>query len=119
MEDNPGLATRLERALFDDHFEVLLVSGDALPVSVLESQYAAFESAGLVVIYSCAALAPEAKRKLGAWRRTDSSIFPAQNRLGIKPTTCRRLWRSFNRSARIRETEFETKGTSPDFGRVL
>ena len=66
MEDNPGLATRLERALFDDHFEVLLVSGDALPVSVLESQYAAFESAGLVVIYSCDALPPEAKRKLSA-----------------------------------------------------
>jgi sulfate adenylyltransferase subunit 1 len=66
VEDNPAFATRLERALFDDHFEVLHVSGDALPVSVLESQYAAFESAGLVVIYSCAALAPEAKRKLVA-----------------------------------------------------
>jgi bifunctional enzyme CysN/CysC/sulfate adenylyltransferase subunit 1 len=66
VEDNPALAARLERALFDDHFEVLLVSGDALPVSVLENQYAAFESAGLVVIYSCAAVAPEAKRKLGA-----------------------------------------------------
>jgi len=66
VENNPGLATRLERALFDDHFEVLLVSGDALPVSVLESQYASFESAGLVVIYSCAALTSETKRKLGA-----------------------------------------------------
>jgi hypothetical protein len=66
VEDYPALATRLERALFDDHFEVLLVSGDALPVSSLESQYAVFESAGIVVIYSCAALAPEAKRKLGA-----------------------------------------------------
>jgi sulfate adenylyltransferase large subunit len=66
MEDNPALATRLERALFDDHFEVLHVSGDALPVSTLESQYAAFESAGLVVIYSCDALSPETKHKLGA-----------------------------------------------------
>jgi sulfate adenylyltransferase subunit 1 len=66
VEDNPGLAARLERALFDDHFEVLLVSGATLPISVLESQYAAFESAGLVVIYSCDALAPEAKRKLAA-----------------------------------------------------
>ncbi len=66
VEDNPELAARLERALFDDHFEVLLVSGDALPVSVLESQYAAFESAGLVVIYACAALSMEARRKLGA-----------------------------------------------------
>jgi sulfate adenylyltransferase subunit 1 len=65
VEDNPALAARLERALFDDHFEVLLVSGDALPVSILESQYAVLESAGIVVIYSCRALAPEAKRKLG------------------------------------------------------
>jgi sulfate adenylyltransferase large subunit len=66
VEENSALANRLERALFDDHFEVLLVSGDALPISILESQYDAFESAGLVVIYSCTALAPEAKRKLVA-----------------------------------------------------
>ena len=66
VEDDPALAARLERALFDEHFEVLLVSGDALPVSVLESQYGAFESAGLVVIYASVALAAEAKRKLGA-----------------------------------------------------
>src|SRR6202140_3065094 len=38
VENNPGLATRLERALFDDRFEVLLVSGDALGVSNLEKQ---------------------------------------------------------------------------------
>jgi sulfate adenylyltransferase large subunit len=63
VEDNPALASRLERALFDDHFEVLLVSGDALPVSALENQYAVFESAGLVVIYASATLAPELKRK--------------------------------------------------------
>ena len=66
VENNPGLATSLERALFDDHFEVLLIRGDALPVSVLETQYAAFESAGLVVIYSIDAVSPEAKRGLGA-----------------------------------------------------
>jgi sulfate adenylyltransferase subunit 1 len=67
VEDNPELATALERALFDDHFEVLLVNGDALPVSVLEGQYAAFESAGLIVIYSCPALTPELKRTLGTF----------------------------------------------------
>jgi sulfate adenylyltransferase large subunit len=66
VEDNSDLATRLERALFDDHVEVLLVSGDAVPVSILESQYAALQSAGLVVIYSCKPLNPEAKRTLGA-----------------------------------------------------
>jgi sulfate adenylyltransferase subunit 1 len=65
VEGNFTLATRLERALFDEHFEVLHVSGDALPVSALENQYAEFASAGLVVIYSCAALSPEEERKLG------------------------------------------------------
>jgi sulfate adenylyltransferase subunit 1 len=78
VENNPGLATRLERALFDDRFEVLLVSGDALGVSNLEKQYAAFETSGLVVIYSCATLAPEAKRKfaaLAADRFFDLSTF--------------------------------------------
>jgi sulfate adenylyltransferase subunit 1 len=66
VEDNAALAARLERALFDDHFEVLSVSGDALPTSVLESQYSAFAAAGLVVIYSCRGLTPETKRRLGA-----------------------------------------------------
>jgi sulfate adenylyltransferase subunit 1 len=71
VENNPGLATSLERALFDDHFEALLVRGDALPVSVLESQYGAFESAGLVVIYASAALSSEEKRGLGALPATN------------------------------------------------
>jgi bifunctional enzyme CysN/CysC/sulfate adenylyltransferase subunit 1 len=78
VENNPELATRLERALFDDRFEVLVVSGDALGVSNLEKQFAAFETAGLVVIYSCATLAPEAKRKfaaLAADRFFDLSTF--------------------------------------------
>jgi bifunctional enzyme CysN/CysC/sulfate adenylyltransferase subunit 1 len=66
VENNSALATRLERALFDGHFEVLLVNGDSVPVSVLESQYAVFESAGLVVIYSCAPLGPQDKRNLGS-----------------------------------------------------
>jgi hypothetical protein len=66
VEDNPALAARLERALFDDHFEVLHVSDDDVSASVLVSQFAVFESAGFLVIYSCAVLAPEAKRKLAA-----------------------------------------------------
>ena len=65
VENNPGLATRLERALFDGRFEVLLIEGDAVPLSALESQYGAFESVGLVVIYSCDKLSPESKSKLG------------------------------------------------------
>jgi sulfate adenylyltransferase subunit 1 len=66
VEGNSALAARLERALFDDHFEVLLLSGDAVPESLLESQYAAFASAGLVVIYSCDVLAADSRRKLSA-----------------------------------------------------
>ena len=42
------------------------MSGDSIAASDLEKQYGAFESAGLVVIYSCTALPPDAKRKLGA-----------------------------------------------------
>jgi hypothetical protein len=64
VEHDPDLATRLERALFDDHFEVLLITGDSLPVSALQNQLAVFESAGLIVIYSTVALNLEVKRKL-------------------------------------------------------
>jgi len=66
IEGNSTLAARLERALFDDHFEVLLVSGDAVSAAELENQLPAFKSAGIVVIYSCDVLAPEAKRKFAA-----------------------------------------------------
>jgi sulfate adenylyltransferase large subunit len=66
VEGNPALAARLERALFDDHFEVLLVTNDAVPISVLQSQFAIFETAGIIVVYSCQALALDSKRKLGS-----------------------------------------------------
>jgi sulfate adenylyltransferase large subunit len=66
VEGNPELATRLERTLFDEHFEVLLLSADTVPISVLESQFPAFDSAGLVVIYCCGALPSDAKQRLGA-----------------------------------------------------
>jgi sulfate adenylyltransferase large subunit len=64
VEGNPTLAARLERALFDDHFEVVQVSGEDIPISVFESKFKLFESMGLVVIYSCSSLAADAKRKL-------------------------------------------------------
>ena len=66
VEDNPALAARLERALFDDHFEVVQVNGEDSPVPVLESQFKAYESMGLVVIYSSGSLDPEAKQRLSA-----------------------------------------------------
>ena len=66
VEDNPEFAARLERALFDDRFEVLRVSGgEGVSALALENQVSALASAGVVVIYSCAALSPDAKRKLG------------------------------------------------------
>jgi sulfate adenylyltransferase subunit 1 len=66
VEGNPGLAARLERALFDDHFEVLLLESDAVSVSDLETQYVALQAAGLVVIYSCDAARPDVKARLSA-----------------------------------------------------
>ena len=66
VEGNPSLAERLERALFDDHFEVVRVNEENVPVAMFESQFRVFESMGLVVIYSCDAIGSEAKRKLGA-----------------------------------------------------
>jgi bifunctional enzyme CysN/CysC/sulfate adenylyltransferase subunit 1 len=66
VENNPALAARLERALFDDHFQALLVTSDAVPLDVLERTLPLYHSLGLVVICSCAALAPEAKRRLTA-----------------------------------------------------
>jgi bifunctional enzyme CysN/CysC/sulfate adenylyltransferase subunit 1 len=66
VEGNPDLAIRLERALFDDHFEVLHVSGDRLSVTELENQYPTFESAGLVVIYSTERLEVDLMQRLKA-----------------------------------------------------
>jgi sulfate adenylyltransferase subunit 1 len=66
VENNRALAKRLERALFDEHFEALLVSSEAIAPSAMVAQYPGFESAGLVVIYSCDVLPSGAKQKLGA-----------------------------------------------------
>jgi sulfate adenylyltransferase subunit 1 len=66
VEGNPVLASRLERALFDDHFSVLRVSADNLPVEAMESQLGLYQSLGLVVIYSCDAVAADAKSRLSA-----------------------------------------------------
>jgi sulfate adenylyltransferase subunit 1 len=66
VEDNHALATRIERALFDDHFEVLHVTGEDEPLHILESSLSLTQSMGLVVIYSCGSIDPEAKRRLSA-----------------------------------------------------
>jgi hypothetical protein len=66
VEDNSDLAVRLERALFDEHFEVVRLNAGDTPALTLESQFNTFQSAGLVVIYNSAALAPEAEQELKA-----------------------------------------------------
>ena len=66
VENNLALAVRLERALFDEHFEVLHVSAEAFPLAQLEANLAVFQSMGLVVIYSSPSIAVEAKMKLKA-----------------------------------------------------
>ena len=78
VEDNPAFAARLERALFDDHFEVVRVIAEDVPLDALESSFAVYQAAGLVVIYSSEALAPEEKRKLAtlaAGRFFDLSVL--------------------------------------------
>jgi len=66
VEDNPALASRLERALFDDHFEVLQISGDDVPVEDLEKNVKLAQSSGLVIIYSSDVLSPQEKLRLNA-----------------------------------------------------
>jgi sulfate adenylyltransferase large subunit len=66
IEGQPALASRLERALFDDHFSVLHVSAEDAPIETFESRMAVYQSLGLVVIYSCEGVASQARRRLGA-----------------------------------------------------
>jgi sulfate adenylyltransferase subunit 1 len=66
LEGNPALAARLERALFDDHFEVQHVTSEDVPLDLLASNLNVYQSMGLVVIYSCDALSPESRRRLSA-----------------------------------------------------
>jgi sulfate adenylyltransferase large subunit len=66
IEGSLEFARRLERALFDESFETLLLTDESVPVSTLEILYPAFESAGLVVVYSLERLSPDDKGSLAA-----------------------------------------------------
>ncbi len=66
VEGNPALATRLERALFDDHFEVVQARGEDVPIEDLEKNLKLAQSTGLVIIYSSDVLSPQEKLKLNA-----------------------------------------------------
>src|SRR5262249_43819631 len=67
VEDNPDLAERLERILFDEHFDVLRINDQDVRPDNLESMLRVTQSAGLVAIYSCDALAAETKKKLSVF----------------------------------------------------
>jgi sulfate adenylyltransferase subunit 1 len=78
VENNEALAARLERVLFDEHFEAVLVSGKNVSASDLGRLYPVLESAGIVLIYSSDALASDTKLKLSAIaasRYLDSSLL--------------------------------------------
>jgi sulfate adenylyltransferase subunit 1 len=66
VENNPTLVTSLERALFDDHFEVAQVTSDDVPVDDLEKSVKLAQSTGLVIIYSSDVLSPQEKLRLSA-----------------------------------------------------
>jgi hypothetical protein len=66
MENQPALASRLERALFEQGFEVLhLDPDDASPYALLES-IRLTQRMGAISIYSGDPLDAEAKERLGA-----------------------------------------------------
>jgi sulfate adenylyltransferase subunit 1 len=66
VEGNTSLATRLERALFDERFQVVLVNGEDMPLQALESNLSVLLASGLLVIYSSGTLDPDVKRRLSA-----------------------------------------------------
>jgi sulfate adenylyltransferase subunit 1 len=91
VEGNPALAARLERALFDDHFEVLHVTGEEVPLGLFENNLSVYQSMGLVVVYSCGAVPPEAKGRLSALaanRFFDLSVLllPAEESEAVRKT---------------------------------
>src|SRR6266513_2762889 len=58
IEGREALAKQLERSLFERGFEVLVLEGDTLSSAVLPLLLKPLWSAGLLVIYSCQAIAP-------------------------------------------------------------
>jgi sulfate adenylyltransferase subunit 1 len=78
VENNKALAARLERVLFDEQFEVILLDSKNVSETDLDRLYPALQSAGIVLIYSCEGLTPEAKLKLkglAANRYLDCSLL--------------------------------------------
>ena len=115
VEDNASLAERLERALFDDHFEVVCVSGKDVPISALESQFKVFESMGLVVIYSCDQLSPEAKRKLSALAAERFFDLSALELLAEEPQAVRKALSLLHSLRAVAEKKNKSKTDRTEF----
>jgi sulfate adenylyltransferase large subunit len=65
LENRPALAARLDRALFEQGFELLHLSGDEIAPGALADVFRMARAAGIVVTYSGDTLAPEARQRIG------------------------------------------------------
>ncbi len=93
VEDNPALATRLERALFDDHFEVLLLSGDTLSVPIWRASTLRSNPQASSSSIPATNFPPKRNANWVCWRRTASSIFPQCRCTATNRRTCARRFR--------------------------
>src|SRR5262249_50817930 len=75
IEDQPAIGMRLERLLFDQGFEVLHLLGNDVSPKTLVETIAMTQAAGIVVIYSGAALDERTKRLIAAG--AEERIFDA------------------------------------------
>ena len=66
LENQPAVALRLERTLFEQGFEVLHFDGREAPSALLLGAVHAAHILGAILIYSGDALATEAREKLAA-----------------------------------------------------
>jgi hypothetical protein len=66
LEGGQGLATRLERNLFDQGFEVLHLTNSAVSADALSETIRVTQAAGIVVLYSGSTLNAETKRHIAA-----------------------------------------------------
>jgi sulfate adenylyltransferase large subunit len=66
LEDQPALARRLERALFEEHFEVLHLEGNEASSYMLVDAIRAAHRIGAVLIYSGRTLDTETKQRLAS-----------------------------------------------------
>ena len=90
VENRPQLAQYLERALFAQGFEVVLLSSEEIPAHRLSETLTVLQSIGLVVIYSADAVSSEEKLALSglaANRTFDLATMdlPADDQAAVAP----------------------------------